>query len=290
VFQAGLQYRSDEQHVFILNHFIRTAAIGKIAMVRGLWNKKQSWRATAADPDREREVNWRLMRSTSLGLVGELGIHQIDVASWYLDARPQAVNGFGALVLWDDGRDVADTVQAVFEYPGRVRMAFNGSLVNSFEGETQVVCGSDAAILLRGNRAWLFKEADAPTWDWEVHAQRETLDRETGITLRADASKLKRPEAGAGPVELPPLMPPLQAALEAFAWNARAVTAAAEDFVANYGSSDPKALAEALRQINRRPAASCRDGYTATVVVIQAAEAISTGQRVEFKNEWFEWA
>src|SRR2546428_3472082 len=114
VFQAGLQTRSDPQRRFLLD-FIRAGASGKAVKAHAQWHKKQSWRMASPNPARERELNWRLSKETSPGLVGELGIHQIDAMSWFLNGRPVSVTGFGSIIQWKDGRDVPDTVEAGFE-------------------------------------------------------------------------------------------------------------------------------------------------------------------------------
>src|SRR6266487_2049242 len=82
VFQAGLQMRSDPQRQFLLD-FIHAGASGKAVKAHAQWHKKQSWRMASPNPDRERDLNWRLRKDTSLGLAGEIGIHQIDAMSWF---------------------------------------------------------------------------------------------------------------------------------------------------------------------------------------------------------------
>src|SRR5262249_52810590 len=82
VFQAGLQLRSDKQRLFLVP-FVRSGQLGKIAEARSQWHKKTSWRTTSPNPEREKALNWRLDKSTSLGLVGEVGIHQIDQEGWF---------------------------------------------------------------------------------------------------------------------------------------------------------------------------------------------------------------
>src|SRR5947207_3861566 len=134
VFQAGLQMRSDPQRRFLLD-FIRAGASGKAVKAHAQWHKKQSWRMTSPNPDRERDLNWRLRKDTSLGLAGEIGIHQIDAMSWFLNARPVSVTGFGSLIQWKDGRDVPDTVQTIFEYPGGPQLTCECTLANSFDAD-----------------------------------------------------------------------------------------------------------------------------------------------------------
>src|SRR5882672_9607768 len=86
IFQSGLQMRSDPQRLFLLP-FIRSGALGKAVMARSQWHKKQSWRTASSDPEQEKALNWRLNRATSTGLIGEIGIHQIDQASWFWNAQ-----------------------------------------------------------------------------------------------------------------------------------------------------------------------------------------------------------
>ncbi len=58
-FQAGLQYRSEPQRLFMLP-FMRSGSAGKYIKARAQWHKKQSWRRTSPNPEREKELNWRL--------------------------------------------------------------------------------------------------------------------------------------------------------------------------------------------------------------------------------------
>src|SRR5438552_3001489 len=179
VFQAGLQTRSDPQRRFLLD-FIRAGASGKAVKAHAQWHKKQSWRMTSPNPDRERELNWRLSKEISLGLVGEIGIHPLDLMSWFLNARPISVTGFGSLIQWKDGRDVPDTVQTIFEYPGGPQLTCECTLANSFDADYEILYGTDAAIMMRGLKAWMFKQVDSPLLGWEVFAAEDQFYRETG--------------------------------------------------------------------------------------------------------------
>src|SRR5258706_10920265 len=196
-FQSGLQLRSDKHRHFLVS-FLRAGAMGRPVRARAQWNKKQSWRRTSPNPDREKDINWRLSSATSLGLIGEIGIHQLDVVSWFLNGRPLSVMGFGSIVQWADGRDVADTIEAVFEYPNGVSSSYASTLANSFDSEYEMFYGTDSAVMLRQNKAWMFKEVDAPTLGWEVYARKDEFYKETGIALAADATKLAAHGAKAG--------------------------------------------------------------------------------------------
>ncbi len=290
VFQAGLQLRSDAQRHFMLP-FLRSGALGKWVMARAQWHKKQSWRQPSPNPDREKELNWKLRQSTSPGLIGEIGIHPVDTVTWFLNARPVSVLGFGAVREWNDDRDVPDTVQAAFEYPGGVQMTYDATLANSFDADYEMFYGSAAAIMLRGNRAWLFKEVDSPLLGWEVYARKETFYRETGIVIAAGATKLAaQADKPAAEEEAKPVSTPLSTALETFISNVNEVSAGVEDFTSAFNPNDTAALKKYLAGLTRRPAAGYKEGFEATVIALKASEAITKGQKVTFQPEWFELA
>lgn len=284
IFQAGLQMRSDKQRHFLLP-FIRSGALGKSVMARSQWHHKQSWRAISPNPEREKAMNWRLYKKSSLGLVGELGIHPIDQATWFLDALPHAVTGFGAITLWnDDDRDVPDTVQVVFEFPGGINMVYDATLANSFDGEYEMLYGSNAAVMMRDHKAWLFKEVDSPLLGWEVYAAKQTFYKDTGIALVAGASKSTAPsEAEAQQQAI--TSAPLYVALQNFLGNSADLSAAVEDAKTALGSNDPALIAEQVSKTPLRPTAGYLDGYHATFLAVQASEAINGRKRVEWKPD-----
>lgn len=288
-FQAGLQFRSDPQHHYVLSQFIRAGATGRFVGARAQWHKKQSWRRASPDSAREKEINWRLSKQISTGLMGEIGIHQMDAVSWFFNTRPTAVSGAGSMTLWSDGRDVPDTIEAIFEYPGGMLFSYGCSLATSFDSDYEIIYGSDSTVLLRGDKGWLFKEVDSPLLGWEVYARKEQIGRETGIVLRADATKLQargqeEDDASAGdPLAI------LGFALEAFIANCAIVGGGAADFAANYGD-DPAGLKEYIAGLekDKLPAAGYKQGFEAAVTAIKANEAIVGKKRIVMEDGWFQ--
>jgi predicted dehydrogenase len=287
VFQAGLQQRSHPEVDFLLP-FIRSGALGRNVMARAQWHKRDSWSRTAPTPEREEELNRRLHKATSIGLLGEEGIHQIDIVSCFLHKRPKAVTGFSSLILWtDDGRDVPDTVQAVFEYPAGVNFLYDMTLCNSFEQAYEVYLGSDAALMMRDFKAWMFKEVSAALLGWEPYARHDVFYKETGIGLVANASK-QNTLLGTAVSFQPYEHTPLYYALEAFLINAGQQAGAVKDFFQMYPDGDLKDLVENLKTLKTKPAANWQDGLEATVMAIKANEAAVTKQKITFEKEWFE--
>jgi predicted dehydrogenase len=286
VFQAGLQLRSDTQRHFLMQ-FIRSGAIGKYICARAQWHKKQSWRRTSPNHDREEEINWHLRQEQSAGLIGEIGIHQVDNNSWFFHELPVAVTGFGGVLKWEDGRTVPDTAQCVFEYGHGVNFIYDATLANSFDSDYEMIYGEDAAVMMRGGKAWMFKESDAPLLGWEVYARKDNFHKETGIALVANATKLVA-QGDQAEDNTPAMTTSLQSALESFLTNANEVTNAVEDFKATFGDADKAALTKHLATVPRQPAAGAQEGFEATVSVLKASEAVAKKARIVYSKEWFQ--
>lgn len=275
-FQAGLQNRSDKQIVNLYNYRIKASVIGTPLKARGQYHRKMSWRFTSPNPEREKEINWRLNRALSLGLLGELGIHQLDMINWFFGALPTAVMGVSALAHWKDGRDVPDNVQALLQYPTGVFHSYECTICNSFNAEMTKLYGTDSAILMRDRHAWMFKEADAPLLGWEVYSRKDTFYNESGLVLGAGATKQTTHSSKDAPsTEVADPISALQYSLQAFLINSYDYGAAVQDFTAMFGAEDKEALREYLvdAQKSRVAAATVEDGYTATVTAIKANEA-----------------
>jgi hypothetical protein len=202
------------------------------------------------------------------------------------------VTGFGTLALWKDGRDVPDTVKAILEFPGGVTMTYDATLANSFDGEYGMFYGTDAAVMLRESKAWLFKEVDSPLLGWEVYASKEVFYKETGIVLKANASKSVPANAPGGqqPQESPFKDTPLFSSLQVFLKNSTDVTDKIKFAVDQYGADDKESIAAEVAKVQVRPAATYLEGFQSAVTVIKANEAILAGQRLVLKPEWFELA
>lgn len=248
VFACGLEARSNPIYK-LARSFYRSDAVRDAVAIEAQQFQKTSWRFPSSNPARENEVNWRLDPMVSLGLPGEEGVHQFDVALWFTDRLPASVTGGGSIRLWDDGRKMADTTFSTLRFDNGLYMHHQASLANSFGGRTETLRGSNATIKLAWTAAWMFKEADAPTQGWEVYANRQQFHNEEGITLIADATKLASQGKLKEGVGLP--NPPLYYALA--------------DFLASIRAGQPAVC-------------TAPDGLRATVVAIHAAKAVATGE------------
>lgn len=264
VFAAGLQFRANKQHQHVQKFMgdLKTPVGG-----RAQWHKRGTWMRGAPTDERQRELNWRLYKATSPGLLGEIGIHQLDIASWFLKSLPVSVSGYGGILGWaKDGMEVPDTVQCIVEYPKDVRFFYDATLVSSFEGAFEIFLGNQLSVLMRDQRAWMFKEADSNLLGWEVYAKKEPLSigADTfgaGIAMVADATQLIAQGKEPGKVGTDVTKTALYQSLYAFG--------------------------EAIQK-NTKPKAGALEGYQATVVALKANEAVTTGKTITFQKEWFD--
>ncbi|MFT5689888.1 MAG: putative dehydrogenase [Planctomycetota bacterium] len=254
-FMTGMLARSNPIYD-LARDFSRSGAIRDVVSMRAQNADKNSWIFPARDPADEKALNWRLDPEVSLGLPGEMGVHQFDVFHWFLGAYPTAVRGRGSVQLHEDGRTVADTISLELEFPGDRVLSYEATLANSYESTYELMRGTMGTFRLAWTAGWMFKESDAATLDWEVYASRQQFHDEAGITLIADATQLAaqgRLKEGIGLPETP-------------------LYYALGDFVeaCNNDTSVPTSAGEGLR---------------AAVIGIQSQHAVTSGERVEISAE-----
>jgi len=258
VFAVGLLARANPIYA-LARSFHRSGTLRELVSLAARDHRKTSWRNPVSDPERQERLDWRLDPALSLGLAGELGTQQFDVFHWFLGLYPVSVRGSGSVRVHEDGREVADTAACELAFEDGLRLHWEASLGNSYEGRLEVLRGSMASFELAWTHGWMFKEAEAPTQGWEVYANRQTFHADQGITLIADATKLAaqgKLEEGVG---LP--HPPLHYAL------ARFVAACAGEGEVHCGAEE---------------------GHRSTVVGLKASEAVTSGETVEIPPELLE--
>jgi predicted dehydrogenase len=292
-FQSGLQMRADPAKSYILSQFCKNGAIGTPVSARSQWHKKQTWRRATSDPSRDKAVNWQLDKAVSTGLVGEMGIHEIDLVNWFFGQLPTKATGFGGIVNPDcrDGREVPDTVQTILQYPNQANFSLDCSIATSFDRQYSMVYGNFGTIMMRESKGWLFQEIDSPLLGWEIYATKEQILKETGITLSADATKSVK--TGKSGTESPYADTPLHHALKAFGINSYHTGVLVGNFLKAYGD-DADGLVEFLVKPDNnpstvhKPAAGYKEGLEATIIAIKANEAVMTGQHVAIAKDLFE--
>ncbi|MBN2311813.1 MAG: Gfo/Idh/MocA family oxidoreductase, partial [Candidatus Hydrogenedentes bacterium] len=188
----------------------REGVIGRINHIDAQWHRNNQWRRPLPTrplterekeyiKDFERHYNWRLYRESSGGLMTELATHALDVANWFLDARPTKVVGYGGLDYWRDGREVFDNVNVVFEYditpesdayvaieprnqgqkdnpdlnaPYKVRVVYSSITANAQKGASETIQGDQGAFKMTELGSRFYPEATS-TVEWLDDAHKD---------------------------------------------------------------------------------------------------------------------
>jgi predicted dehydrogenase len=110
------------------------------------------------------------------GPIVDLGSHQIDIYSWFLESLPKAVVASGGTDYYPKTtHEWYDTVMAIYEYDtpnGVVRAYYQTQTTNSCQGYYENFMGDQGTMLVSesGNRGSLYRETTAPQWDEWVNA------------------------------------------------------------------------------------------------------------------------
>lgn len=155
--QTGHQYHSSRLYTSVVE-MIQQGKIGKVLAVEAQWNRNWNWKRPVPDPKLERQINWRMYREFSGGLVAELCSHQIDFVNWITGATPLQVMGTGGIDYWKDGRETYDNIHLIYTYPDGVKAKFTCLTANAM-GDYQIkVMGDKGTIIMDYDNAWFYPE------------------------------------------------------------------------------------------------------------------------------------
>lgn len=157
IFQTGHQYHSSRLYSHVVE-MIKGGKIGKITAVNAQWNRNGNWRRPVPDPKFERQINWRMYREFSYGLLAELSSHQIDFVNWITQLHPEKVTGFGGIDYWKDGRETYDNINVVYAYPNGLKANFTCLTANAKDDYKIRVFGDKGTIVLDYTKAWEYPE------------------------------------------------------------------------------------------------------------------------------------
>jgi predicted dehydrogenase len=138
---------------------IHSGMIGDIVGERCYWFRNHDWRRPVPSPELERQINWRLYRDYSAGLMTELASHQLEVCCWAMQMVPESVVGTGDIVYWKDGREVYDSVNLVYHYSNGVKINYESLISNKFNGMEDQILGNKGSMNLATGVYYLEDEA-----------------------------------------------------------------------------------------------------------------------------------
>jgi len=97
----------------------------------------------------ERFYNWTKYFDYDTGLIGQLFSHEFDAVNQLLRIGiPKTVVSSGGIYFWKDGRDMADVLNIVFEYPDKnLSLTYSGNLASS-KDRGRIIMGNDGFMEL----------------------------------------------------------------------------------------------------------------------------------------------
>lgn len=158
ILQIGHQYRYYEMYHKI-KEIISKNWLGTITHFESQYNRNSDWRRPVSDPKLERQINWRMYKEYSGGLLAELCAHQIDIVNWMLEDHPLKVVGLGGVNYWKDGRETFDNIRTIYEYENGIKSSVTSILSNENNGYFMRILGSKGTIEVQRSKAFFYPEA-----------------------------------------------------------------------------------------------------------------------------------
>jgi predicted dehydrogenase len=156
VVQVGTQRRSDPRY-WSGARLIQSGILGRISEIEAGWHDcRPRWARDYSDVrpqdvdweqflmdlppqpfNAERFRRWQLFQDFTVGTPGLLGSHLIDVATWFMnDPLPTSAVAHGGVYVWKDGREHADTLDCIIEYPKGFLVNYSTRLGNRYPNTT----------------------------------------------------------------------------------------------------------------------------------------------------------
>ena len=199
VVQVGTQHRS-EPYQISAQQVASSGALGDISKVEIVWNYHgPRWRGRKeVQQIREQDTDWskwlmtkparpfdpqlyfefRLYKEFSSGIPDQWMSHAIDLVHWFMnDSFPRSVVSHGGVFAWHDGRENADTFQALLEYPKGFLVSYSTSFGNDAQSFTRYM-GKQATLINIGGegspRYQLIEERGTHEADVDIDEKRQS--------------------------------------------------------------------------------------------------------------------
>ncbi len=287
--QIGHQRRSNPRYIHCYKKLLKEAnLLGQITTINGQWNRGRNSCEDFGFPEgteidaatlekygyksMQQFRNWRWYKGLGGGPIVDLGSHQIDVYSWFLETNPKTVMASGGIDYWKQ-HDWYDNVMAIYEYDtklGPVRAFYQTITTNSAQGYFEQFMGIEGTLVISeaSGRGTAYREACAAAEKWEpwvklgyLSAEQEkeaAPSEDTGVVL--DVRESPTPPAYDIPVSMdgkPYHQPHLENFFDAIRGKAK---------------------------LNCPPEV----GYETAVTVLKVNEAIEAAKKLQFDSKEFE--
>jgi predicted dehydrogenase len=263
IVQVGTQHRS-EPYPRAAHDLVQTGVLGDVSKIEIVWNYhgprwrgrpevKQiheadtdwhKWLLTKPDRpfDPQLYFEFRLYKEFSSGIPDQWMSHAIDVVHWFMnDNFPRSVVAHGGIFAWPDGRQNADTFQALLEYPKGFLVSYSTSFGNDSPSFTRWM----------GKKATLFNVGGEGSPRYELVEEKGNHEDDSNI----DRQRASKPVLLPGETKLPPM----------------GIDDLTTEHMANWF--------ECMRK-REQPHCTVREGFAHSVACMMAAESYWTGKKV----------
>ncbi len=202
---------------------LAAGAIGQLNLVTARWDRNSSmgaWNYTVpvdASPetcdwprflgtapripfDAQRFFQWRKWKAYGSGVAGDLFVHLFSGTHFVTGAvGPTRAMATGGLRYWKDGRDVADVLLALFDYPEGFNLSLRVNFVDGGEeSEGLIFTGSEGTLEIAGNT---------------VSVSRTPREKQPGYGVGTFTEAMQKATIAAYQEKYPPSHPPEETAL-----------------------------------------------------------------------------
>jgi predicted dehydrogenase len=193
IFQVGHQYRYVPLY-YRVKEMIDKGYLGKVTQIDCRWDRNASWRRPVPPGYSDRQINWRMYKEYSGGLVAELLSHQIDFINWAFNTHPDEVLGTGGIDFYKDGRETYDNVQVLLRYNKAGMIGnFGATCANSREGYIFKIKGTKGTVELLVNEGVFYPEPairkELGVVDGVTSASKIEWNKEGGIPILKEKMK-----------------------------------------------------------------------------------------------------
>jgi len=284
--QIGHQRRSNPRYIYCFEKLIKEAKLlGQITTINGQWNRSKNacedlgW-PKGSDIDTatlnkygyesmKQFRNWRWYKGLGGGPIVDLGSHQIDIYSWFLEANPESVIASGGIDYFK-GHDWYDNVMAIFEYEtkaGTVRAFYQTITTNSRGGYFEAFMGDEGMLNISeaaGSWDGIYREGWVPAEKWEKWIKQGYLK---GMIEE------KQEEEESASIDVRESPKPLQYEF-------------AVEFHDKYHKPHLENFFDAIRG-KAKLTCPAEIGYETAVTVLKVNEAVQGGRKLDYKSEEF---
>lgn len=268
IVQVGTQHRS-EPYPRAAYDVVKSGVLGDVSKVEIEWNYHgPRWRGRPQVKQiREQDTDWnkwlltkpprpfdpqlyfefRLYKEFSSGIPDQWMSHAMDLVHWFMnDSFPKSAVAHGGVFAWHDGRQNADTFQALLEYPKGFLVSYSTSFGNDAPGFTRYM----------GKNATLINIGDEGSPRYQLVEEKGTHEDDADIDQQRKSKYIFLP----GETKLPPM----------------GIDDMSLEHMANW--------LECMRS-RTQPHATVHDGFAHSVACMMSAESYWSGRKVYWHPE-----